>query len=211
MGKRPVSMMDRMAVTVPPGRSGDVEVSRFTIGEKDIGNMLLAERRCQPGQYTKMKRGRTLWMSDTTAERRDHVPALAQIDRLGGRILIGGLGLGCIVQGALTSDAVEHVDVVEIDEDVIRLVGPHYRQMAQDLDKSIDIHAGDVFDMRWPTGSRWSVCWFDVWPDLCTDNLKEMAYLRRSYARRSDWCECWGRGYLQRRRRQEQREERRWL
>lgn len=199
-----MSLTDDMAVEVPEGTRGSVTVERFTVEAQSLENMRLAfdGRGCRPGTYTRLLRNGHLWMSDTTAERRDHIgPALAI--RAGGveSVLIGGLGLGMILRVALTTPGVRTVDVVEIDQDVVDLVGPHYEKMAADVGVDLRLHRDDLFTHRWPTGSRWDVAWFDVWENLCVDNLDSMARLGRSYGRRCGWWGCWGRDLLRAERR----------
>lgn len=204
------SLMDELGVDVPEGTSGDVTVKRFEVTKDSLANLRLSmepgNRACLPGTYTAMTRAGSLWMSDTTAERRDHItPALA-IDNIDTkRVLIGGLGLGCILRVALLTPTVEHVDVVEIDPDVIALVGPHYEKMAADAGVTLVIHEADLYQIKWPTGTHWDVAWFDIWPDLCTDNLEQMTKLRGSYGRRTTWQGCWGRELLLMHRAREQR------
>jgi hypothetical protein len=132
-------------------------------------------------------RNNEIWMSDTTAEAQDHMEAYLEMRERGGRVLIVGLGLGMIVRKALELDNIEHVDVVEIDPDVIALVGPTYEG------ERCTIHQGDIYEMKWPSGTRWSVAWFDIWPTICDDNLPEMTRLARSYGRRVDWQGFWAR------------------
>lgn len=196
---------DSMTVTVPEGESGSVKVQRFTVPKESLEGLRLAfqGRPVTPGDYTRLLRNGLVWMSDTPAEKRDHLEAATAIRKHGGRVLIGGLGLGMILQVALREPTVSHIDVVELDPDVIKLIGPHYEAMAVEFGKTLTIFEADLFAIRWPAGTRWNVAYFDVWADACTDNLDEMAKLRRSYGRRSDWCDCWGRLDLLRRRRQE--------
>lgn len=184
-----------MKVDLPEGSHGDVSVEHFEV-TNNLENMRLWThgRECTPGMYTRLMRGKTLWMSDTDAERSDHLePAWRINEEATRRVLIGGLGLGMILRVALLTPQVEHVDVVELDEDVIALIGPSYEKMAEELGKSLTIHHADVFKIKWPAGTRWDVAWFDVWPDLCADNLESMSKLRRSYGGRTSWNECWGR------------------
>jgi hypothetical protein len=101
-----------------------------------------------------------------------------------------------ILRVALRTEEVRHVDVVEIDPDVLALVGPHYEALAAERGKTLVLHEADLFTVKWPVGSRWDVAWFDVWGDVSTDNLTEMSKLRRSYARRAGWQDCWGRHRL---------------
>jgi len=188
-------------VEVPEGQSGVVRVVRFTVPEKSWQNMRLAfdGRHCIPGEYTKLTEGGRLWMSDTTAEWYDHFEAVSQIRRRGGRVLINGLGLGMVVKAALACENVEHVDVVESNEDVIKLVGPTY------AGERCTIHHADAYGQAkaWSPGTRWTVAWHDIWIDINEDNLPSMAKLKRSYGRRVDWQGCWGQGDILRRRRRE--------
>ena len=198
------SITNDMAVDIPTGSHGPVTVEKFTV-EDNLQNMMLGWRRCQPGIYTSLRRNGRLWMSDTSAERMDHLSAALEIERRGGRVLLGGLGLGMILRAAILTKGVTHIDVVEIDADVIALVGPHYQKMAAERNISLTIHQADLMTIKWPSSTHWNVAWFDIWPELCTDSLDEMASLRRSYGRRADWCDCWGRELLLSRRRQEKR------
>lgn len=196
--KRYRDIFEDMVVDVPEGKSGNVTIERFEVTGRSIQDLRyeLDGRGCKPGIYTMLKRNGQVWMSDTTAERRDHAYAALAIRSHGGRVLIGGLGLGMILKVALLADNVTHVDVVELDQDVIRLVEGHYRKMAEENGKTLTIHQDDVYRIKWPPNTKWEVAYFDVWADLCTDNLEEMSKLRRSYGRRAKWCDCWGRDIL---------------
>lgn len=195
------SLMDEMKVDLPEGEFGSCEIRKFTVERDSLQNMMLGARYCQPGEYTRLDRNGRLWMSDTTAERSDHLGAAWEIERRGGRVLVGGLGLGCILRPAIFTPEVTHIDVVEIDPDVIGLVGPHYEKLAAEHGKTITIHNDDLYEKKWPTGTHWNVAWFDIWADLCEDNLESMGKLNRSYARRTDWKGCWGQELLKAQRR----------
>lgn len=192
-----MSIMDAMTVTVPEGELDGLRVERFTVEENSIENLRLAikgGRSTRPGTYTALRDGGRLWMSDTDAEKHDHHAPLYKIMRTqADRVLINGLGLGMVLGAVLSFGFVEHVDVVEIDERVINLVGPHY------ADPRVTIHHADAYEQakRWPVGTRWGVAWHDIWPHLCEDNLPEMARLHRSYGRRVDWQGSWGKTLLE--------------
>jgi hypothetical protein len=198
---------DTMTIDLPECESDGLKVERFTIEPNSIHNFRLGARATRPGTYTGLLLNGRLWMSDTDAEKHDHMAAIhAMRNWEAKRVLINGLGLGMVLKAALAYDHVEHVDVVELDERVIRLVGSHYAK-----DPRVHLHQADAYEQmaRWPEGSRWDVVWSDIWPDLCTDNLKDMTRLRRSYGRRSHWNDCWGRDVLlplQRRERAEERQ-----
>jgi hypothetical protein len=196
-----------LAVDVPEGTLDGVTVERFEIVSNSMDHFIhslrAGSRAAHPGVYTQLLRDGYRWMSDTTAERRDHVQVLTQMYNTDARrVLVNGLGLGMIVNAALAMPSVEHIDVVEIDERVARLVGPHYEKSGR-----VTVHVADAYEQtkRWPRGTRWDVGWSDIWPDLCTDNLVDMARLNRAYARRCAWHGCWGQELLRRQLRTEQR------
>jgi hypothetical protein len=195
-----------MTVDVPEGELSGFRVSRFTIERDDLQNMRNAMdgRGTPPGTYTRLSQqlpngGWRTWMSDTHAEQRDHFEAAYQISSRGGQVLLGGLGLGMVLNVALHTEGVTHVDVVEIESAVIDLVGPHYQKIAADRGVSLVIHHGDMLKIKWPRGIRWDVAWFDIWGDLNGTERADMTKLRRSYGQRTGWNDCWGRWLLDRR------------
>jgi hypothetical protein len=133
-----------------------------------------------------------LVMSDTRDEYRDH--AFLGIEAKG-RVLLHGLGLGCALKLVLAKDEVEHVDVVEIEQDVIDLIGPYFTG-----DPRVNLIHGDAFEQakRWPRGSKWDAVWHDVWPNKSTEDLVEHAKLLRSFGRRAGWQGAWAHEELQR-------------
>lgn len=199
-----ISYTDRMKVTVPEGEYQGLKVERFEVKGNELWNLrqeLRHGRGCVPGTYTRLvdyaaagedgTKG-LLWMSDTTAERDDHREPVAHI-QLGKakRVLINGLGLGMVLQAALSYDHVRGVDVVESDERVIKLVGPHYT-----TDPRVNIIHADAYDQikAWPLnprGERWDVAWSDVWPEISAANLDSMDRLHAFYRKRSGWHGMW--------------------
>jgi hypothetical protein len=94
-------------------------------------------------------------MSDDPTELRKHLPIVLAAH---GRVLVTGLGLGCVVRGLLARPEVTHVDVVEIDADVLAMVAPTF-----DGEPRVTIHHGDALTIDWPAGTRWDFAWHDVW------------------------------------------------
>lgn len=152
--------------------------------------------------YTRLLRkhkagGTSIVMSDTP----DEISDLSPILREGrGRVLVNGLGLGCVIRGLLAIEAVEHIDVVEISPELVELIGPYF----EDEDR-VTIHIGDAFTFTWPAGTRWDCVWHDVWDDLSADNLNESSgharpgsyeKLHRRYGRRANWQGSWGWDFL---------------
>lgn len=198
--------MPRMEkVDIPDGVSGNVRVQRFEVTEEAarwemMRSMVKGTGRGVPaGWYTGLYRNGGLWMSDTPDEMRDHWQVCREIERRGGRVLIMGLGIGMLVKYALSLPQVEHVDVVEIDPDVVHLVGPTY------AGERCTIHTADAYTIKWPVGTRWDVVWHDVWENICGDNTEGMAKLKRSYGRRANWQGCWAEDEVRRLNREDKR------
>lgn len=198
-----VSPLEALRCQVPPMAHDGVVVEQFEVGtivdDLEACVIALQGRGTRPGRYTRLVVDDVLWMSDTDAERRDHLePVMAARAAAGGNGLVNGLGLGLVVHAML--DHLAHVDVVEQNERVIASVGEWYRAKFGDR---ITIHHADAYDITWPTGTRWDVAWHDIWPTLTVDDLDRHAKLSRRYGRRVGWQGCWGHTLLL-------REARRW-
>ena len=194
-----MSWFDEMAnIDVPEGRMGPWEVRQYEVTEEAAKMDALrgvtsgTARHVRAGTYTGLFRGGSLIMSNTLDEIRDHHEPLYQAHRLGGRVLINGLGLGMITAAICKLDNVTEVVVIEKAQDVIDLVGDVLVQRYLNLRI---IHA-NAFEYTPPRGSRYSVVWHDIWDDLCEDNLEEMATLHRRYGRRAEWQGSWGKELL---------------
>lgn len=197
---------DRMKVDVPVGEVRGMVISKFEVvhpdewtteheGRKDVISplqyvrMQWDGRAPNPGWYTRLSEGSTVWMSDTTAERRDHAePVFAMSATQPERIIINGLGLGMVLAAALTFDSVKHVDVVEKDDRVIDLVGPHYLK-----DPRVHIHHADAVEQmaKWDPDERWDMGWTDIWPDISADNLPQMREFTDFYGERCGFHGNW--------------------
>lgn len=191
----------RVTGFIQPGDLRGLAVRRFTVSEEAAklarlrsafgfgsGSTLI-----QAGEYTKLVVDGHLWMSDAPDEINDHYQPYR---RARGHVLINGLGLGCLLRGVLLNAAVEHVDVVELDERVIEYIGGHFRD-----DPRVTLHHGDAYQFSWPKGATWDVAWHDIWPSICEDNLEGMQRLHRRYGRRVGWQGSWKRDEIEARRR----------
>ncbi|KKK77081.1 hypothetical protein LCGC14_2857220 [marine sediment metagenome] len=157
-------------------------------------------RSCPPGRYTRLLRRcegrarRELIMSDTPDELRDIIGVFRMVQQLKARrIVVNGLGLGCVLKGFLALDHVEHVDVVEISQELVDLMTELAPWV---IDPRVHVHVADAYEMRWPVGTRWDVAWHDVWDELCEDNLSQIGRLNRMYGGRVDFQEAWGHEFL---------------
>jgi hypothetical protein len=126
-----------------------------------------------------------VFMSD--AEWHDHRRVL-ELAR--GRVVVTGLGLGCVVRAMFARGRVERVTVVEREPDVIHLVWP---PLAAAYGDRLELHQADALTGPMPAG-RWDLAWHDIWPTISGLNLPEMYQLRRRYRRRARRQLCWGEG-----------------
>jgi len=198
---RPPRTDDLLAYAGPVAYEADgIKIDQFVVEATSIENMRLAfqGRSCAPGTYTRLTIDGALWMSDTSAEKRDHWSPVSAMRQLEGDVLIHGLGLGLVVAAAIRLG--HSVDVVEQDQRVIDAVGPSMEALAAEHGVECRIHHGDAYTYQFPKGQTWAVAWHDIWLDLCVDNLDEMAKLHRRYGRRVEWQGSWGRELLRRER-----------
>jgi hypothetical protein len=93
-------------------------------------------------------------MEDSVIELSRHLPIWMAAR---GRVLVTGLGLGCVVRGLLINPEVEHVDVIELDPHIIREVGSEF-----DFDR-VTIHRGDALTLE--LEGSWDYAWHDLWCD----------------------------------------------
>lgn len=196
---------DEYKVTVPVGRSGVWRIDRFKISRSEAAsfNLKLAfndsgHRRTLPGKYTRLLRDGDCdpWMSDCPAEISDHLSFIA---RASGTVLVNGLGLGVVLQALLRKPDVKHLTVVELEQDVINLVAPHYYKMFGT--SRLNIVCDDAFKFSPPRGVVYDAVWHDIWRDISIDNYDGIKRLNRRFGR---WCKYqayWARYEIQRERR----------
>lgn len=100
------------------------------------------------------------------------------------------MGLGFIASEIAKKEEVNHITIVEINGDVIRLVAPTLQERLGD---KITIIHEDAFTYKPPKGIRYGAVWHDIWDGICSDNLEGMKKLHRKYSRFCDWQGSWGR------------------
>jgi hypothetical protein len=195
-------------VNYPDSDQGNFQIRKFSIPpwDKMRRRLILTEginRDPGSGDFTKLQEIipgagsegtdlKRVWMSDTHAEILEHTPVLNKFYQAQHvkhrRVLINGLGLGLVVHAALTFDSIVHLDVVEHNEDIIKLVGPYLT-----ADPRVTIHLADAYEIHWPSGARWDLAWHDIWPDINDENLPGMDRLLAKYKTRVAWQGCWQR------------------
>ena len=172
-------------VALPEGSAGPWIVERFTVPTVRKGRAPFW-REIPVGTYTRLRhRDHGIIMSDVPHEMLDHCEA---VSRARGHCLINGLGLGMVLAAVLKKPDVTDVTVVEIDQDVIDLVGSTYAG-----DRRLAIVNADAFTYQPPEGRRYGMVWNDIWDGIrrSAANLKQMAMLRRKFDQIADWQGCW--------------------
>jgi hypothetical protein len=197
---------ERYKVSIPEGISGDWEVRKITISEEQSKHDMMRGlfnghgRYARAGTFTQLRRSKTIIMSDTHDEIRDHLQPIDRIEAHGGHVIIAGLGIGMVAAAAASCSNVSKVTVVEMSEDVIKLVEPTL--MSRFGDKIEIIHA-DALKYKPAKGLRFSVAWHDIWDSISADNLPDMAVLNRRYGQRAEWQGAWAQDICKRLKREE--------
>lgn len=96
-------------------------------------------------------------MEDSYSELCRHLPIWLKGH---GKILVTGLGLGCVVRGLMASDRVEQVTVIELDQRIIDRIWPEFMS-----DTRAMILRGDALDYEFPPGTKFDYAWHDLWTD----------------------------------------------
>jgi hypothetical protein len=184
--------------TVPDGERGDWKISTFEITEDGARfhnlRAMINRSRYQmvfPGTYRRLShRNRGVIMSNTTMEIDTNREAYYASH---GRVIINGLGLGMLLEGILAKTdsngdpSVSFVRVIEIDADVIALVGPHFAH-----DPRVEIVHSDALTYKPPKGEPpFDYAWHDIWDTICGDNLPSMAALGRKWSKKRAHSQGW--------------------
>lgn len=94
-------------------------------------------------------------MDDSPQELKQHLPIWMNAK---GHILKTGLGLGCVVRGLLTKPAVTKISVIEIDKDIIDIVGKEFSG-----NDKVKIYHGDALTFDLDLLDAVDYAWHDIW------------------------------------------------
>ena len=95
-------------------------------------------------------------MDDSDVELSRHLDAVRHAT---GNVLKTGLGFGCFIRMCLTKTDVKHIDVVEINGNIIDHFGAEFND-----DPRVTIHHCDAFDFD-PSGRYWDFAWHDIYTE----------------------------------------------
>lgn len=152
---------------------------------------------CPAGDYTGLFIDGQLVMSDTPGEAWEHI---GLYEHAWGDVLICGLGLGLGLRAILSKDGdsglyrPESVRVLEMNQDVIDLVGPRFAN-----DPRVEIIHADALTYQPGRGERYHCIWFDIWPTMLDPDPDDEGWqqhlaLRRKWKRRLHfvgWMGSW--------------------
>jgi spermidine synthase len=120
------------------------------------------------------------WMLDSPEE-------LAAIDKhtktARGNCYVGGLGLGLVLKPLIENLLVTHIDVVEINKEVIEVVGPKFKH------NKISIYHGDVSNLYPNPCYDW--IYFDVWMVTPIEDIERYKKIASQYLTPDGVCEVW--------------------
>ena len=81
-----------------------------------------------------------------------------------GRVLVTGLGLGCVLRGLLHRGQCDEIVVIERDPSVIKLVWP-----SLEYERTLRLIQADARDWTRTTEQRFDYAWHDLWSDTDQD------------------------------------------
>lgn len=116
------------------------------------------------------------------------------IDQAYGDVLNFGLGLGIIIFPLLNDPIVKSIKIIESDEDLIKMISPLIK--LRDYNNKVSIIHGDAFTFHKNLQEKFDTIFFDIWPILDINALKDMEYLHTVYAKNlktekslmTSWC-----------------------
>lgn len=163
---------------VPEGQEGEYRIEYLTIpaGEKvmlnNFRNQMFGGQKGPANliydvdtKWRQLIGPSGVWMSDLPVEQRQMEEC---IKGMKGRVLVGGLGLGLAATLLIKKKTVSHVDVVEIQPEVIKLVGPYTHNRWNPRGKYrgwvYKIIQADLFSyLEDYTGEPYDYTFYDIW------------------------------------------------
>ena len=180
-----MSTFPSMAKIVPEGQIGIAAVSHYEISKLDALRDSMHGMYTEPKKIAILKVGGQVMMSDSTNEERSNRTAVWKAQ---GDMLIAGLGLGMILHPILANPKVTSVTVIEKYQDVIDLILPTIES------PKLTVICADIMDWKPAKGTRFDCIYFDIWADICTDNLKQINTLHqrfKGFKKPEGWMTSW--------------------
>jgi hypothetical protein len=183
----------RLASIMPEATRDSYRIAHFTVDKNTVFPDWYTIP-SPPGEYVRLLRFGIELMSD---EPNNTFLLQEPAERCRGRILLTGLGLGCLVKALLASPKVQSIDCVEHSLEVIELAAPHFN------DRRLTIVHGDAWEPdAWGKTLRWDCAFHDIWSVGGVERYPEHIRLRQLYATRvrewqgSYWFDALERAWL---------------
>lgn len=190
---------------------GVAEICRFSIDEEEARNYNLHTllsggrglERVEAGEYVKLYVNGELMMSDTLMEK---ITNTEFIQNAHGEVMIAGLGIGVILENLIPlceSGKVTKVVVYEKYQDVIDLVAHRYSDKLP-----LEVRCEDIMTYKPSKEEKYDTLYFDIWPDIDEDNLKDVRILHnrwKNHKKEGAWMDSWMADFLRKRRAAERR------
>jgi hypothetical protein len=169
---------------IPENKIGNARIEHYTVDDNGSALSVLRREYVPMGDYTRLCVNGVLMMSNTPMEERTNRDVVRFSH---GKVLIAGLGIGMILTEILEKKEVESVTVIEKYNDVISLVAPSF-----DSPKLKIINA-DIINWKPEKGEVYDTIYFDIWPDICVDNLEEIKtlHLKGRYWKNKNNLHAW--------------------
>ncbi|MEN6313275.1 MAG: rRNA adenine N-6-methyltransferase family protein [Clostridiaceae bacterium] len=187
---------------IPENKVGCARIEHFIVDKHGSELSMLRREYVPEGKYTRLIVNGHIMMSNTPMEKGTNIDVIRFSH---GKVLIAGLGIGMILTEILENEKVESVTVIEKYKDVIDLVAPSFNSPKLKI-----IHA-DIMEWKPDKGDYYDTIYFDIWPDICTDNLDEIKtlHLRARYWKNKSnphvWVDSWMYAELKRQRYRDKR------
>lgn len=172
-----------MSTHIPTGTAGPWSITRIEV--EQIGDAMpgCGLDQAEPGTYTALVHDtRGVVSCDSPVLIEDQMPV---VEKAQGHILLGGLGIGLALEMLLDVEEVRRITVVELDMDVIRLVGPSF-----DNEKVTFVNH-DVLEMPSvaidPDLDR---VWLDVWDTDRPETLEDRLYAIADWGEHCAWVKA---------------------
>lgn len=169
--------------TVPPAKHGRAEIVHDSPSKLECMMGAMHGQPLTREKYCRLLVGGRVVMTDAEFERMTN---RSPIREARGNALIVGLGIGLILKPFI--EQCKSVTVVEKEEDVIALVAPSF--------PTVTVVHDDIFEWLPEKGTKFDSIYFDIWPDVCSDDLEDDKLLRqrfRKYLVKGGYIESWTR------------------
>jgi len=187
-----------MSQIIPEQETENFKVVHHLATAEDVRRCKMFDRRGEysdfkEGTYVELKTKNSLFsnivMSDTPMELKTN---LGVIHNSNGNVLIGGLGIGAILLLIQEKPEVKSIIIVEKYKEIIEMIKPNLP-----LNKKVKIIEEDIFEWLPENKSKFDTIYFDIWNNVCSDNLENMKELKtrfRKFLNKENpekWMGCW--------------------